>query len=93
MSAVAVAVERAVPLARVRVLDWLLLGVLFTATFEKLHWSVGGAVGIADVLTILFLVAFALTEGRRLPRSSVVVLGFFAAFLLVYLFGFFAIEL
>jgi O-antigen ligase len=92
VSAVSVAVAPAVARVQVRVLDLLLLGVLFTATFEKLHWSFGGQVGIADVLTILFLVAYVLTERRPLPRSSAVMLGFFAAFLLVYLAGFFDID-
>lgn len=92
MTAVAVSVARVRAVPRVRVLDALLASVLFTATFEKVHWNIAGQVGIADILTILFLVAFALTERRPLPRSSAVVLGFFAAFLLVYLLGFFNIE-
>ncbi|HXH96225.1 MAG TPA: O-antigen ligase family protein [Gaiellaceae bacterium] len=79
-------------LSRERVLDTLLLAVLFTTTFEKVHWRFGGQVGIADVLTILFLVAFLAAERRPLPRSSALVLGFFAAFLLVYLSGFFDID-
>jgi O-antigen ligase len=78
--------------SRERVLDTLLLAVLFTTTFEKVHWRFGGQVGIADVLTIMFLVAFLLAERRPLPRSSALVLGFFAAFLLVYLSGFFDID-
>ncbi len=57
-----------------------------------MHWNFGGQIGIADVLAILFLVAFGLTERRPAPRTSLVVLGFFAAFLLVYLFGFFNID-
>jgi O-antigen ligase len=92
MTAVGLAAPRAVPRVQVRTLDVLLFGVLFTATFEKVHWNVAGQVGIADVLTILFLVVFALTERRPLPRTSAVVLGFFAAFLLVYLAGFFDID-
>ncbi|MBX5474821.1 MAG: O-antigen ligase family protein, partial [Thermoleophilia bacterium] len=92
MTAVAVSVARVRAVPLVRVLDALLASVLFTATFEKVHWNIAGQVGIADILTILFLVAFALTERRPLPRSSAVVLGFFAAFLLVYLLGFFNIE-
>ncbi len=90
MSVAALTAARAVP--RIRVLDALLAVTLFTVTFEKVHWRFGGQVGIADVLTILFLLAFALTERRPLPRSSAIVVGFFAAFLLVYLFGFFDID-
>jgi O-antigen ligase len=78
--------------SRERVLDSLLLAVVFTTTFEKVHWRFGGQIGISDVLTVVFLVVFALRERRPLPRSSALVLGFFAAFLLVYLAGFFNID-
>jgi O-antigen ligase len=74
-----------------RVLDALLFAVLFTTTFEKVHWRFGGQIGIADVLTVVFLAAFLLRERRPLPRSSALVLGFFAAFLILYLLGFFDI--
>jgi O-antigen ligase len=71
----------------------LFLATLFCVTWEKVHWNVAGAVGIADVMTILFLGAFALEWGRpRFPRTTVVVLGIFAALLVVYLVGFFNIE-
>jgi O-antigen ligase len=71
----------------------LFLATLFCITWEKVHWDVAGAVGIADVLTTLFLVAFALEwGGRRVPRATVVVLGIFAMLLLVYLVGFFNIA-
>ncbi len=40
-------------------------------TFEKVHWNVAGTVGIADVLTILFLAAFALAEPWAVtPRTT-----------------------
>jgi hypothetical protein len=90
MTAATLTAARAVP--RVRVLDWVFAATLFTATFEKVHWRFSGQVGIADVLTIAFLVGYALSERGPLPRSSAIVLGFFAAFLLVYLFGFFNID-
>jgi O-antigen ligase len=92
VTAVSLTAARPVPRVQTLVLDGLLLAVFFVATFEKVHWSFGGQVGIADVLTILFLIVFALTERRPLPRSSALVLGFFAAFLLVYLAGFFDIS-
>jgi hypothetical protein len=77
----------------VRVTGALFLATLFCVTWEKVHWDVAGAVGIADVLTILFLVAFALEWGSsRVPRTTVAVLGIFTALLLVYLFGFFDIA-
>ncbi|HEY6067769.1 MAG TPA: O-antigen ligase family protein [Gaiellaceae bacterium] len=71
----------------------LFLATLFCVTWEKVHWNVAGAVGISDVLTILFLIAFAIEWGRpRFPRTTVIVLGIFAALLLIYLIGFFNIE-
>ena len=71
----------------------LFLATLFCVTWEKVHWDVAGAVGIADVLTILFLVAFALEWGApRFPRTTVTVLAIFAALLVIYLVGFFNIE-
>ena len=79
-----------------RLTGFLFLATLFCATWEKVHWNVAGAVGIADVLTILFLVAFALDWAargeRRFPRTTVVVLAVFAALLVVYLVGFFNIQ-
>ena len=71
----------------------LFLATLFCVTWEKVQWNVAGAVGIADVLTILFLVAFAFEWGNtRFPRTTVTVLAIFAALLVVYLIGFFNIE-
>ena len=59
----------------------------------EVQWNVAGAVGIADVLTVMFLVAFALEWGRpRFPRTTVTVLAIFAALLVIYLIGFFNIE-
>jgi len=75
-----------------RVTSFFFLAAMFCCTFEKVHWNVAGSVGIADVLTILFLVSFAVISRPRLPSSSAVVLGFFLAFLLVYLFGFFNMD-
>ncbi|MFL5918621.1 MAG: O-antigen ligase family protein [Gaiellaceae bacterium] len=71
----------------------LLLATLFCVTWEKVHWNVAGAVGVADVLTILFLVAFAVEWGApRFPRTTVTVLAIFAVLLVIYLVGFFNIE-
>jgi O-antigen ligase len=75
-----------------RVSDFFFLATFFCVTFEKVHWNVAGTVGIADVLTILFLAAFALEARGPLPRSAAILLGFMAAFLLVYLLGFFNLE-
>jgi O-antigen ligase len=76
-----------------KVSGFLLLATLFCVTWEKVQWNVAGAVGIADVLTILFLVAFAFEWGApRFPRTTVTVLAIFAALLVIYLIGFFNIE-
>jgi O-antigen ligase len=81
-----------VPRARERIVTGLFFFSLFVATFEKVHWSVAGQIGINDIATILFLVAYVATERRPLPRTSAIVLAFFAAFALVYLAGFWNID-
>src|SRR5207302_9609952 len=66
----------------------LFLATLFCVTWEKVQWNAAGAVGIADILTVLFLLAFAFEWGRpRFPRTTVIVLLIFAALLVVYLIG------
>jgi O-antigen ligase len=91
VSAVAVsAAARAVPASRVT--GGLLLATLFSVTFEKVHWNVSGSLELADILTIFFLVAFALTYRGMVPRTAMIVLGFFAAFLLLYFAGFFNLD-
>ncbi|MBM3679634.1 MAG: O-antigen ligase family protein, partial [Actinobacteria bacterium] len=70
--------------------------VVFTVTWAKLQWDIAGDVTLADILTALFLAALALTytPGRRLhvQRSVAVTTGFFLAFLLLYLAGFYNLE-
>jgi O-antigen ligase len=90
VSAVPVAVPRAV--TRTRLTSFFLLSTLFCVTFEKVHWNLAGTLGIADVLTVLFLLAFALTSRGPLPRTAAILLGFFAAFLIVYLLGYFNLQ-
>jgi O-antigen ligase len=90
VSAAALAVPRAV--TRTRAADFFFLATFFCVTFEKVHWSLAGSVGIADVMTILFLIAFVLTSRGPTPRTTGIVLVFFIAFLLVYLLGFFNLE-
>ena len=90
MSAASVALPRS--FAWTRVVDFFLLATFFCVTFEKVHWNVAGSVGIADILTVLFLVSFALTSRGPTPRTTGIVLGFFFALLVVYLLGFFNIE-
>ena len=90
MSAASVALPRSV--ASSRLAGGLLLATLFCVTFEKVHWNLGGDLGVADVLTVGFLLVYALTFRGPVPRTTAIVLGFFAAFLLVYLLGFFNLE-
>ncbi|MDX6513896.1 MAG: O-Antigen ligase [Gaiellaceae bacterium] len=79
-----------------RLTDWLLLATAFCITWEKVHWNVAGAVSLADVLTILFLVSFTAdrlaARDARTTRTVLIVLAFLAAFLLVYLIGFYNLE-
>ncbi|HVM56987.1 MAG TPA: hypothetical protein VMT74_05960, partial [Gaiellaceae bacterium] len=65
MSAASVALPRS--FAWTRVVDFFLLATFFCVTFEKVHWNVAGSVGIADILTVLFLVSFALTSRGPTP--------------------------
>jgi O-antigen ligase len=76
-----------------RITGYLFLATLFCVTWEKVHWNVAGAVGIADVMAVLFLISFALEwGGSRFPRTTVVVIGIFAGLLVINLIGFFNIE-
>jgi hypothetical protein len=95
VTAAAVPVSRARPRSLERVTTGLLFASLFVSTFEKVHWSFAGQIGINDVATILFLLAFLANEREReasFPRTSAIVLGFFAAFALVYLAGFWDLQ-
>ncbi len=78
------------------VVDVLFLATVFTVSFAKLQWEVAGTLSLSDVLTAVFLVAWAGTRwgtgDRRLARAAVLAGLFFAAFLLVYLVGFFNLE-
>ena len=80
-------------MTRGRATEWLFFATVFTVTFAKVHWAIGGDLSLSDVLTALFLVAFAI--GRlerwdgRFARPAGVTFAFFVLFLLVYLLGFF----
>ncbi len=76
-----------------KVTSFFFLASLFCVTFEKIHWSFAGTVSLADVLAILFLISFvAGTKRATVPRTTAVLLGFFGAFLLVYLVGYFNLS-
>jgi len=73
-----------------QVTSFLFLASVFCVTFEKVHWTFAGTVSLADILAILFLVSFLITTRRFLvPYTTVVLLGFFALFVVVYLLGYF----
>lgn len=78
------------------VVDVLFLTSLFTVSFAKVQWEVAGTLSLSDVLTAIFLIAWAGTRigtgDRRLAGGAVAAALFFAAFLLVYLVGFFNLE-
>jgi hypothetical protein len=75
---------------------FLFLATIFSVTFEKVHWSVGGTLTLADVLTALFLASFVIDRVAagdwRLAHTAIVALAFGLAFLAVYLVGFFNLD-
>jgi hypothetical protein len=79
-----------------RVTAFLFLATLFCLSFEKIQWELAGTIGLGGILAILFVASFAAerlaARPRRVPRTVVVVLLFAAAFLVVYLAGFYNIE-
>ena len=81
--------------ARSRLADVLFLATIFSVSFQNVYWNVAGRVNLADVLALLFLIAFVagrITDRDRLvPATTLAVLGFGVALLLVYLAGFFSV--
>ena len=81
---------------RSRLADFLFLATLFCVSFQNVYWNVAGRVNLADVLAVGFLVAFTARRIEERDRffapTALAVLGFAAAFLLVYLAGFFSVE-
>jgi hypothetical protein len=75
-----------------RLASFFFLATVFCCTFEKVHWNVAGAVSLADLLALAFLACYLVLTRPRLPRTSAILLGFFAAFALVYLVGFYNLE-
>ena len=77
-------------------LDGLFLATVLTVTFHKLQWELAGSLTLSDVLTSVFLVLFAWDRleraDARLTQTAVVALGFFLAFALVYLAGFYNLD-
>jgi hypothetical protein len=81
---------------RTPAVDVLFLTTVATVTFAKLQWEVAGTLSFSDVVTAIFLVAFAWTRlergDGRLTRCAAVTFAFFLAFLAVYLIGYFNLE-
>jgi O-antigen ligase len=77
-------------------LDALFLATILTVTFHKLQWELAGSLTLSDVLTSVFLVLFVWDRleraDPRLTRTSLVALGFFLAFALLYLAGFYSLD-
>ncbi len=82
--------------AQSRLADFFFLATVFSVSFQNVYWNVAGRVNLADILAVLFIVAFAAgritARDRVVPRTTLAVLGFAAALLLVYLVGFFNVE-
>ena len=78
---------------RLSLTEALFFATVFTVTFAKIHWALAGDLSLSDVLTAVFLVAFVIRRYERsdgrFARPAAVTFGFFVAFLLVYLVGFF----
>ena len=78
------------------VLEGLLLLTIFTVTFHKLQWELAGSLTLSDVLTTIFLVLFAWDRFERndgrFTRTALLAFGFFCAFALLYLVGFYNLD-
>ena len=75
-----------------RLTSFFFLATLFCCTFEKVHWSFGGALALSDILAICFVVSYVVLSRPRVPSTSAVLLGFFVLFVLVYLIGFYNLD-
>jgi O-antigen ligase len=79
-----------------RLVELAFLASVFTITFEKIHWETGVTVNLADILASLCVVGYVATRvaagDGRLPRTAMIGAAFAAAFLIVYLAGYFNLE-
>ena len=79
-----------------RLVEFVFLATVFTITFEKIHWETGVTINLADILATLFVAGYLATRFATgdgwLPRTALVATGFAAAFLLVYLSGYFNLQ-
>jgi O-Antigen ligase len=72
--------------------SFFFLATLACCTFERVNWNLAGSVNISEILSAFFLLSYLILMRPRVPHTTVVILGFFAAFVLVYLVGFFNLE-
>src|SRR5262245_62990522 len=81
---------------RAPVVEGLFFATVFTVTFAKLQWEVAGTMSFSDVVTFLFVIAFAVYRIERFdgefPRAAAVSLAFFLVVLLVYLIAWLHLE-
>ncbi|MEI8105464.1 MAG: O-antigen ligase family protein [Actinomycetes bacterium] len=75
-----------------RLTSFFFLATLACCTFEKVHWNLAGTINLADILALCFLVSYGVLMRPRVPRTSAILLGFFAAFVLVDLIGFYNLD-
>jgi O-antigen ligase len=75
-----------------RVTSFFFLATLFCCTFEKVHWNFGGQLALSDVLALCFIVAYVVISRPSVPRTSAILLGFGALFVVVYLAGFYNLN-
>ena len=80
-----------------RAIDALLFATAFVVTFAKVRLQTPvGDIYLSDLTASLFLIAFltnrVVARDWSMTRTAFVVLGFFAAFLLVFLVGFYNLE-
>ena len=77
-------------------IEGLFLLTILTVTFHKLQWELAGSLTLSDVLTSVFLVLFVWDRVEhsdgRFTRTAAVAFGFFAAFALLYLAGFYSLD-
>jgi O-antigen ligase len=94
------AVSPTSPVNRPKVADRLttffFLATIFSVSFQNVYWNVAGRVNLADILALMFLIAFVAARirdrDRLVPATTLVVLCFAAALLIAYLIGFFNVE-
>jgi hypothetical protein len=76
----------------IRITSFFFLATLFCCTFEKVHWTFAGNVEITDMTALCFLACFLAVSRPRVAATSAVLLAFLAAFVIIYLMGFYNLD-